>query len=228
MNPSKNLPDPVSKEITNPKTPRHHKLFYGSSYDRGLEHLLPMWPKIREQYPDAELHIFYGWDFYDAAYQNNPERLAWKHRMNDDMNQPGIVHHGRVSKEELKKWQQICGIWAYPTHFGETCCITGLDCQYHGCVPCVVNYAALKETVQAGVKVEGDIYDQETKDAYLEALLELMGDEEHWQAEQQKGMKFAKQWSWDDVAARWLGEMEVVEYAKGSGIPAQEKEEVKA
>ena len=199
----KKKPKPKAAPVV-PETPRHLKLFYGSSYDRGLEHLLAMWPEIIKAFPTAELHVFYGWDLYDKAFQNNPERLAWKARMNDDMTQTGITHHGRVSKAELAKGQDICGIWAYPTHFGETNCITALDCQYHGCVPVVMDLAALSETVQSGVKVEGDIYDEETQAAYLQALLELMGNPVKWAAEQAKGREFAPRFSWSNIAKTWV------------------------
>ena len=186
-----------------PTTPRQHKLFYGSSYDRGLEHLLQMWPEIRQAFPDAELHICYGWDMYDKAYGNNPERQAWKHRMNDDMDQPGIKHHGRLSKRHVKKLQKKCGIWAYPTHFGETCCITALESQAHGCVPVTMNLAALRETVQSGYKIEGDIYDEETQVEYLTALLHMMKDEEFWAKESAKGIAFSEQFTWSNIAKHW-------------------------
>lgn len=182
---------------------RWHKLFYGSSYDRGLDMLLKLWPKIKETYPDAELHVCYGWDLFDKGYANNPERMAWKDRINKLMEAPGITHHGRLSKNELAKVRQSCGVWAYPTYFGETCCITALDCQRDGVVPCVIAYAALKETVQSGVKVEGDIYDPETQDEYLKQLLALMGDKTQWMIEQVKAQAFAEQYSWDQIAKRW-------------------------
>lgn len=182
---------------------RNHKLFWGSSYDRGLQHLLKMWPSILAKYPDAELHICYGWELFDKGYANNPERMVWKTRINEQMKQPGITHHGRVSKEELNKITAECGIWAYPTHFGETNCITALNCQRLGCVPVVIDYAGLKESVGSGVKVTGDIYDPETFDEYLKALLDFMGDEQRWEKEQTKGIKFAKDFTWDKIASKW-------------------------
>lgn len=58
-----------------------HKLFWGSSYDRGLDILLNMWPKIIEKYPDTLLVICYGWDMFIKGYANNPERMNWMERM---------------------------------------------------------------------------------------------------------------------------------------------------
>lgn len=183
------------------------KLYWGSSYDRGLDHLLEMWPKIKKHYPEAELHICYGWNLFDVAFANNPERQAWKDKMNKLMEHPGIVHHGRISKKELTRIQKDCDIWAYPTHFSETCCITALDCQLHGCVPATIDLAALGETVQSGFKLKCDIYDKECQDKYLDELLKLMGDEKRLEEEREKGKKWAKDFSWEKIAAKWLKEM---------------------
>lgn len=185
------------------ETPRIHKFGYFSSYDRGLQHLLKMWPTIKEKYPDATLDVCYGWELFDRGYADNPERMAWKERINTLMEQPGVTHHGRVSKEELKRIESTCGIWAYPTDFGETNCITALDCQANGCVPVVINHAGLKESVGSGVKIDGDIYDDETYEAYLEALLSLMGDENRWKEEQVKGKEWAMSFTWDKIADKW-------------------------
>ena len=182
---------------------RQHKLLWASSYDRGIHFLLEMWPDIIAKYPDATLDVAYGWDTFVAIYRNNPERMAWHDKINDLMSQPGITHRGRLGKEELKKLRQSCGIWTYPTSFTEINCITALECQQDGCVPCVIDYAALQETVQSGIKIPGDIYDKETQKLYLEALLELMGDENLWEAEQARGITFAQDYEWDGIAEKW-------------------------
>lgn len=183
---------------------RNHKLLYASSYDRGLIWLLKLWPRIIEKYPDATLDIAYGWNLFDKAYANNPERQAWKAKVNELMAQKGITHHGRIGKAELNELTQQCGIWAYPTDFQEINCITALNCQALGCVPCVINFAALKETVGAGIKVEGDIWDPEVRDEYFKGLLSLMADEKKWQEEQEKGIVFANDYSWDKIAQKWI------------------------
>lgn len=183
---------------------RQHKLLYASSYDRGLFHLLKLWPKIKETYPDATLDICYGWNLFLTVFKDNPERMAWYDRMNKLMDQDGIVHHGRVPKEELNKITSECGIWAYPTDFDEINCITALNSQALGCVPCVINKAALDETVGSGVKVEGDIWNPEVRDKYLVELLTLMGDEKKWKDEQKKGIEFAKSYDWSLIADKWV------------------------
>ena len=180
------------------------RIIYTSSYDRGLQHLLEMWPDIRKAVPDAELECFYGWQLFDKFYSNNPSSMMWKARVVELLGQDGIVAHGRLPQPELEEEMKTCGIWAYPTHFGEINCISAIKAQAFGCEPVVVNYAALKETVQFGRKVEGDIYDDETKEEFkkqlIDALNNPMSDEKRkemskWAVEKYAWSKIAREWS---------------------------------
>ena len=126
----------------NTNTSRQHRLFYGSSPDRGLEMLLYIWPDIKKVYPDAQFHVCYGWKLFDQLAKTNPERRQWKASVMIMMQHPGIIDHGRLGKKELAEVRKQCGIWAYPTYFTEINCITALDCQYDGLVPVTMDLAA--------------------------------------------------------------------------------------
>lgn len=181
-----------------------HLIVFGSSYDRGLEHLLKMWPEIRKAVPDARLRVFYGWNLFDVAYHDNPERMAWKEKMNKLMEQEGITHIGRIGHQAVKKEFEMAGIWAYPAHFAEISCITAMKAQAYGAVPCVINYAALKETVKFGVKVDGDIYDQETKNLYCDALIGLLNDPKYQDEVRKEMIPWAQEnFKWQKVAIQW-------------------------
>lgn len=197
------------------KTPRHHKLLWASSYDRGLQYLLLMWNDIKSKFPDATLDIAYGWNTFDKLASGNPERVAWKHDMELAMKEPGITHHGRIGKQELKKLRQECGILAYSTNFFEINCITALECQKDGCVPVVMNqkdwqesqlYTALDETVYAGIKVEGNIAKPEGRAEYLKALYDLMDNEPKWKKLSYNGKNGAKKYAWPIIAEKWTTE----------------------
>jgi 2-polyprenyl-3-methyl-5-hydroxy-6-metoxy-1,4-benzoquinol methylase/glycosyltransferase involved in cell wall biosynthesis len=192
----------VGKEEVVERDP--HLIVYGSSYDRGLEHLLKMWPDIRKSVSDARLRIFYGWHLFDVGYRDNPERMNWKQKMNELMQQEGITHLGRISQKAVTKEFEMAGVWAYPTHFGEISCITAMKAQAYGAIPCVINYAALEETVQFGVKVKGDIYDQETKDLFKNSLIALLNDEKYQEQVRSEMMPWAKnRFPWLKVAIQW-------------------------
>lgn len=190
-------------------------LLYASSYDRGLQYLLFMWEDIKKKFPEAQLHIAYGWNTFDSLARGNPERQKWKKSMVELMGQPGITEHGRVGKEELKKLRKECGILAYPTDFFEINCITALECQKDGCVPVVMNpkwegeYCALDETVFAGVKVDGDIHTEDGLKAYLESLTDLMSDSKRWLQLSRDGVNSTNKYSWRNIASKWTQEFAV-------------------
>ena len=163
-----------------------------------------MWPQIKKAIPSATLDICYGWDLFVAALRTNPERMAWKEKMDGLMKQPGITHHGRVGKKELRRIRSKCGIWAYPTNFTEINCITALEAQRDGLVPVVMNLAALKETVGSGVKIDGDIYFEEVYEEYLAQLINIMRHETIWKKESQKAREFAQSYDWDIIAKSWV------------------------
>jgi len=183
------------------------KVFYGSSYDRGLEHLLKIWPDVVKAVPDAELHVFYGWDLFARFYGDNPERMAWKDRIDKMMTHKGVTHHGRVSQPQIVKEMKKCGVWAYPTHFGEISCINAMKAQACGCIPVVINYAALETTVQFGVKINGDIYDKETQEAFKEELIDMLQAKTKQDMIREKMVPWAKEYfKWAHVAKQWSDE----------------------
>ena len=68
----------------------------------------------------------------------------------------------------------------------------------------VINYAALAETVQYGVKVDGDIYDQETKDTYTKELIALLKDHKRQEEIRKPMMKWAQEkYKWSTVISEW-------------------------
>lgn len=181
----------------------NRKLLYSSSYDRGLDNLLINWDTIIKNYPDAELHVCYGWDLFDIGNHHNPERMAWKKNVEGMMQKPGIVHHGRVGKGELAKIRKQCTFWVYPTYFTEINCISAIEAQASGLVPVTVPLAALDETVQSGVKVTADISKPEGMQQFLIELFSLFDNPERVKEEQKKARKHAENYKIEKIADKW-------------------------
>lgn len=184
-----------------------YRCIYASSYDRGLEHLLALWKGVRESVPAAELHIYYGWDLFDRLYQHNLQRQEWKARMVKLMDQPGVYHHGRAGQDQVLLESLKSGVWAYPTHFAEISCITAMKSQAAGAVPVICAYAALKETVQYGIRIpsQGDeIFGQAKREEYGQALIRALLDH-GWQEKTRKDMvPWAREkYSWKNIARQW-------------------------
>jgi glycosyltransferase involved in cell wall biosynthesis len=182
---------------------KQHTLFYGSSYDRGLDILLYVWPDIKATYPDAELHICYGWELFDMVATGNPERKQWRKTVTGLMNQDGVIHHGRLGQDELKKVRQMCGIWIYPTYFQEINCITALESQADGLVPVVMDLGALSETAKEGIIVKGDIQEFKVQQEFTKHVISLMGDKERWKKLSNKCKKFTNTYHWPTIASKW-------------------------
>ena len=200
-------------ELTDEKPKNNPKwCVYTSSYDRGLQNLLEVWPDVVKEVPDAQLHIAYGWQLFKNFYKTNPERMAWLRKMEELMTAKGITHYERLPQPELEKLIKKCGLWTYPSHFYEINCISAIKAQAFGAVPIVTDFAALKETVQYGTKIEGEIYENvalapETKEKYKKELIRALGDEK-WQAEQRGKMTlWAKKYEWPKIAGEWNEEM---------------------
>lgn len=131
------------------------RAIYSSSPDRGLDTLLDVWPVVRKSIPDAELHVFYGFENWErSADENEKKKIA--HLRAKLGRTAGVRVRGRVSGQELAYEQLRSGVWAYPTNFTETSCITAMEAQAAGCRIVTSPLAALNETVgQRGQLVAG-------------------------------------------------------------------------
>jgi glycosyltransferase involved in cell wall biosynthesis len=166
-----------------------------------------MWPDVKKAVPQAELHIFYGWQLFERFYANNPASMSWKEKMDKMMESDGITHHGRIPQPELKAWHEKCGLWAYPTHFGEINCISAMKSQAWGSIPVYINYAALQTTVKYGWKVEGDIYEPEVQEKFKKALISALQDHKKQESIRKPMMAWAKiAFSWENTAKQWSNE----------------------
>jgi glycosyltransferase involved in cell wall biosynthesis len=192
-------------EIKIPDVKRNpHRMIYASSPDRGLIYLLKNWDKIIKEVPDAELHVFYGFDVFDVMYKNNPAMQSWKEQIMVLMKQPGIFYHGRIGHEELNKEYAKSAIWAYPTHFTEISCISAMRAQTLGAIPVTTTLAALDETVKNGIKLDADIIEEESQKEYVQNLVDLLKDEKKQEEIRGNMMAWAKEYFlWKNVAIEW-------------------------
>lgn len=187
-----------------------YRMIYSSSPDRGLVHLLNMWPEIIKEVPEANLHIFYGFNVFDAIHGNAPGKKKYKDQMVALMKQPGVTYHGRVGSKELHKEQAMSAIWAYPTHFDEISCITGMEAQAYGAIPVTTTVGAVDETVKNGIKVDVDIMTPEGQEEYKNALIKLLKDHKEQEAIRPNMMKWAQGYfQWEEVAKNWDRELRI-------------------
>lgn len=199
------------EEIVEIKEKCHNKLIYCSSYDRGLQQMLEYgWPIINAEYPDAELHIYYGWDYFDkfmAMGDPDGTRKRFKDHMLALFNKyPNVHEHGRVGKEELMNIKLHSNIHYYTGFFSEIDCISTRESMSVGCVPVVNNFGAFTdERKDYMIKIDGDAMTKESQEKYARQVVELLKNKEKLNQlrEQFYHSKNLDSETWESVATEW-------------------------
>lgn len=113
-----------------------NQFVYTSCRERGLDKILELWPKIREELPGSTLKI--------ASYNDDSSSL----------NDPSIEYLGKLGRPELYEIMSKSEFWFYPTDWPETSCITAMEMLACG-VSCVYySVAGLPDTMgEYGIKV---------------------------------------------------------------------------
>jgi glycosyltransferase involved in cell wall biosynthesis len=189
------------------------KVVYSSSPDRGLDRLLDYWPDIREIAPDAELHVYYGFDTWEKISEVRQDQAAkmqigfYRFRMKK-MAEQGVFSHGRVGQEELARAYLGASMWLYPTNFHETSCITAMEAQAAMALPITSKLGALAETVKHGWLVDPPNTRMGYKEEFLNHVRDCVGHDRALLSLIQTILRMGREWAcqkmgWDAVAKQW-------------------------
>jgi glycosyltransferase involved in cell wall biosynthesis len=127
-----------------------HSFIYSSSPVRGLDRVLQDWPGVRAAWPDATLHVAYGFGtplkIAAGLYPAQVPALEALLKQVEDMASLGVVYHDRLSQKDLHQLMNRTQFWVYPPHpFEESFCITAREALAAGCIPIARTNGALKE-----------------------------------------------------------------------------------
>ena len=163
-----------------------NRFIWSSAPERGLYELLNNWPKIKSIKPDAELHV------YSPGYQIATSEKWGREGLK------GVTFKGSVGQVELHSAMLEAEYWMYLTNYEETYCITALEMQNAGVFPIVTEVAALKETVNSGIKVKN----AETKwDLSIKVLDEMSASLKNRVIKENK--QHAKMSTWSSRSYEW-------------------------
>lgn len=178
---------------------KRSKLIYSSRPNRGLDVLLDIFPEIRKNIPDAELHVF------SYTHSENDKEIR---PYLDKMEQPGVVSRGSVPQEVLAEEIMESRLLVYPSTFKETSCITAIEAQAAGTPIVTTNLAALPETVAngvSGVVIDGDAHTQEYQKKFVDEVVRLINDDDAWTKLSEGGKKRALDYfTWKAISQEWL------------------------
>ena len=119
------------------------RLIYHTTPHRGLEILVPVFEALYNKFGDGiHLDVFssfniYGWPQRDEPYEKLFETCR---------NHPGIEYHGAVDNEIVREYLMKAHIFAYPSIWQETSCMSMVEAMSAGCCVVAPDYAAIPET----------------------------------------------------------------------------------
>jgi len=177
---------------------------YSSSPDRGLWHILEIWPQIRKDFPKATLKVGYGaknWiGFNKWSHGRQGEMAVEIERL---MKQPGIEDIGKVGQKQLARLQLEADAWLYP--------LDAMSATESGCITAVENAAAGNPIITTDCdcmatefgrigRVVGLPFDAAE---YYEAVHDVLTDSVYYSDLARKGRQFAEGRDWSIIAAEW-------------------------
>lgn len=182
------------------------KCVNSSSPDRSWPILLDVWPEIKKQVPQAELHLYYGfknWEYAAQSDKGQADLIVYLKNKIQEMAPLGVVYHDRVNQETLSKEFLSAGAWIHPTWFTETSCITAMEAQAAGLRIVTSSIAALNETVaNRGVLIDGDWTSPEYKDKFIKSVVKALNNYSETDRLNQK--QYAKKhFDLDSLSKQW-------------------------
>lgn len=192
-----------------PRNP--NKLFFPSSPDRGLKLLLQNWFRIREINPKAELHFAYGFNNMERIVQLNGKE-DWRYKYQLELQalakQDGIKNWGRLPQQAIYDQWATTNIWAHPTDFPETSCITCMEAQALGAWPVTNKLWALEDNVGYGWMVDGIPQKSElVRSQWLHNLEKAFAYDNEKERAEMMGWALQRH-DWQNVVKQWINWIE--------------------
>lgn len=198
-----------------------NKLVYTSTPYRGLAHLIPIFPKIRAEVPEAELHVFSSMKVYEATGATNSHADRQFEPTFRKLEQlPGVTLHGSVKQAALAQQLSSSSLFVYPNTFEETSCIAAIEAMAAGLPVITSRRGALPETVSdAGIFIEGDPRSEEYRKLFVSAAVNVLKDPRAWQQLHERAVARASLMTWDTIAHS-LAERLIVDVRQSTTSPA--------
>lgn len=195
-----------TRPIVNKKVPL--QFIWTSSYDRGLDVFLEKgWPLIRQAFPSATLHIFYGYTLCPSEFKARVETLL------EASKTAGVIEHGRCDMDVIckEKWKSSYHI--YLSEFAEIDCLSIRESVYADCIPLCASHSVFVERpcLRLGDELGSSLYESKIWEQIVPILQRLESDPtakqqvlSHLKA-QLESQGLNKSWDW--TAQQWISSL---------------------
>lgn len=181
------------------------KLIYTSTPWRGLSVLVRAIQLLNELREDFECDIYSSTKIYGSQFEES-EGAKFEPLFEQCRQTANINYHGYAPNEEVRKAVHDSHIFAYPSIFEETSCLSALEALYAGCKVVTTNHGALPETCGDFADYVGYEPNQEELakkfSISLNSAIDSILFEDHDYHTQTKHYK--KHWTWDSRQYEWF------------------------
>ena len=138
-----NAIEPMNEDIIVKPDPKEKiKLIYHTTPHRGLDIAYYAIDVLSKEHPEIEFDVFssfriYGWGERDDQFKELYQAIQ---------DHPNMVYHGTVSNEDVRRAVAQSHIFAYPSTWPETSCISLMEAMAGSCLCVHPDLAALPET----------------------------------------------------------------------------------
>jgi glycosyltransferase involved in cell wall biosynthesis len=178
-----------------------NKVVWMSSPDRGLDRCMRVCDILRKDFPNIELHVYYGLDnLYKYGLSEMADRLK---KMMDE--RPWVKYHGMTEQSKMMRDVSDAVLWLHPCDFIETFCITALEMLVLGVFPVTRSLGALKNTLHRAeekgqaILLSHDCITDEEHQKYADAAAMVLTDK-RWENVSADANAF----SWESIADEWI------------------------
>lgn len=201
--------------IYSPEKKVSGRVIYASSPDRGLHHLLQIWPKIKRAVPHAHLRIFYNFaPWYEAlknaTFHPSEDLRECAHRamyIKEAMHRlrnHGVEHLHSISREKMVDEMSEAEVLAYPcdtVRYTEGFSVTLMEACASGTIPITTSVDSLG-SIYGGVipMVEAPV--GEHLDEFADNVIAALTDESFRKEVLEDTVVFAENFTWDKLTAR--------------------------
>jgi glycosyltransferase involved in cell wall biosynthesis len=182
---------------------------YSSTPERGLAHLLRLWPQIVAQEAQAQLFVTSGFQLYGYSDEQAKE-------MSDNLYEklaalPNVhVSPHPYTRSEYIRIVKGCSIMAYPCTYDEMCCIAALEAQAAGVVVVSTKRGAMMERVPCpgyGILLEGTPGQGDYDQDFVGAVVGLMRDPIRRERIADRSYSLAWKNDYTNLVAQWEEEL---------------------